>query len=101
MNRHVLSKLIGEWEDLIANSTLVTNLTNTFSEVFNSYDAHLAGSCFSMLTCQVVFQVVLLNKLLLTVATLVMTDGIMSQEVLLQAPFLCESLFTDRAGKRL
>ena len=88
MNRHVLSKLIGEWEDLIANSTLMTNLTNTFSEIINSYDAHLAGSCFSMLTCQVVFQVVLLNKLLLTVATLIMTDSIMSQEVLFKASLL-------------
>ena len=83
MNRHVFSKLIGEWEDLIANSTLVTNLTNTFSEVFNSYDAHLAGSCFSMLTCQVVFQVVLLNKLFLTVVALVMTNRVMCQKVFL------------------
>ena len=41
-----------------------------------------------------VFQVVLLNKLLFTVATLVMTDSIMSQEVLLQAPFLCESFLS-------
>ena len=54
-----------------------------------------------MLTCEVVFQVVLLDKLLLTVATLIMTDSVMGQEVFLQAPLLCESFFTDRAGERL
>jgi len=86
MNRHMLSKLVGEWKELVANSTLVTNL---------------AGNSLCVLTCKMVFQVVLLDKLLLTVATLIMTDSIMSQEVLLQAPLLCECFFTDCAGERL
>ena len=47
------------------------------------------------------FQVVLLNKLLLTVATLVVAYSIMSQEVFFKASLLCESLFTDCAGKGL
>ena len=85
MHRHVLPQLVGEGEDLATHGALVL---------------HLRAVCgVGVLAGQVIFQVVLLNELLLAMLTLEMTDSVVGQEVFFKASLLSESLFTDQTGK--
>ena len=60
----------------------------------------LCNSHFTVLTGQVIFQVVLLDKLFLTDITFEISLSIMCQKMLLQTSLLRESFRTDITGER-